>query len=130
MAICSEDADIFHSIQTKPPFSVWSKAFFTIFITASISQLRSQTKSVDSSPERIISFSSCPARKRKLFLIRSIISDIFSVFLSITIVPASNFEIFNRFCTNVSILSSSCSERSANSLIVGRFSASPCKIPL
>ena len=66
MAICSEDADIFHSIQTKPPFSVWSKAFFTIFITASISQLRSQTKSVDSSPERIISFSSCPARKRKL----------------------------------------------------------------
>ena len=128
--ICNISDIFFHSTQIRFPASVWSKAFFTRLLTASIIHSRSQKSVISSSPERISSFCSCFARYAKCCSISCIMSDTFSAFFSIKIVPASNLVIFSRFCTNASMRSSSCSDKMANSFKSGRFSVSLCKIPL
>lgn len=57
-----------HSIRISPPFSVWSRAFFTRLLIASIIQFRSHKSLISSLPDKQISFPSCSARNRKCFL--------------------------------------------------------------
>ena len=128
--IWTMEANARHSMRIQPPFSVWSRAFFTRLPIASAIQLRSHKNVVSPLPDRQISFPSCFARNRKCFLTLSTISDTFSRDLSNTIVPASSFVIFKRFCTSPSIRSSSCSESLENSSTAPCSSASPCISPI
>ena len=112
MITCTEDAARRCSMHIVPPRDVWSSAFFTMLPSASVIHSRSHSSVSAPSPERMISLPSPARRYSKRFFTASVSAPMFIRCFENFIVPESSFVIFSRFCTRVSIRSSSLSERS------------------
>ena len=130
LAFCTVEAKAFHWMVTVSPASVWSRAFFTRLPTASSIQTRSQTSVTSSAPASSSVLPSCLARQENCRRTASISPATGSSAFSSGVVPASSLAIFRRFCTRLSIRSSSCSERSARSRRTGWSPASCWSSPL
>ena len=113
--IWTTEGKALHSIWILSPFSVWSRAFFYNVADASDSQSRSQKRITLSEPDRRISFCSCLALYAKCSSMSPHhIRHIFR-FLFNHNGTGIQFCDLSRFCTSVSMRSSSCSDKSANS---------------